>query len=329
MGFFNWVKSLFSKPQKVVKYEWEPEWTESLHKLIEGKLETFSAAKDIEVIYPNFRLLNNSQKVEVLAEFFKWLAYYESGWNPSSQSVDVGVDGHPDSYSIGLLQVSVDDQKNLGIPLGYDFFQLLAPLANLILGIEIMCNQIRKRGKILISRGEKGNPGLYWATLCPGGRYDKSQEIISKVRSLRFEMEKENSNDTPWMDIAKKEIGMKEVPGSGNNPRVVEYHSATTLKATEDSVPWCSAFVSWCLEQAEIKSTKNAWARSYLQWGKKLDKPRYGCVVVFSRGDNSGHVGFFQAETEDTIMVLGGNQSDSVCIKEYPKSRLLGYRWPS
>lgn len=329
MGLFSWVKSLFSKPQKVVKYEWKQEWAENLVKIIDEKLEIFSAAKDIEVIYPNFRILTSYQKVQVLTEFFKWLAFYESGWNPKSESVDVGIDGVPDTYSIGLLQLSVVDQSNLNIRLGYDFNMLLEPMANFKLGVEIMCNQIRKRGKILIPKGEKGNPSLYWATLCPGGKYDKSQEIISKVRALRFEVEKENSNDTPWMDIAKKEIGIKEIPGSGNNPRVVEYHSATTLKATEDSVPWCSAFVSWCLEQAKIKSTKNAWARSYLQWGKKLDNPRYGCIVVFSRGENSGHVAFFQAETESTIMVIGGNQNDSVCIKEYPKSRLLGYRWPS
>lgn len=326
MGFFNWLTSLFSKPKKAVKYDWKNEWNVVLHGLIEPKLEVFSAAKDIEVIYPNFGLLSNHQKTEVLTEFYKWLAFYESGWNPKAESVDVGIDGVPDTYSIGLLQLSVVDQSNLNIRLGYDFNKLLEPAANFKLGVEIMCNQIRKRGKILIPKKEKGNPSLYWATLCPGGRYDKSKEVIAKVRALRFEVE--NSNDTPWMDIAKKEIGVKEIRG-GENKRIIEYHSSTTLKATEDEVPWCSAFVTWCLEQAKIKSTKSAWARSYLKFGKELREPKYGCIVVFSRGENSGHVGFFISETKDMIQVLGGNQGDAVCIKDYPKSKLLGYRWPS
>ena len=28
------------------------------------------------------------------------------------------------------------------------------------------------------------------------------------------------------------------------------------------------------------------------------------------------------------LIVLGGNQSDMVCIKPFERSRVLGYRWP-
>lgn len=132
-----------------------------------------------------------------------------------------------------------------------------------------------------------------------------------------------------WMDFATKELGVKEKPGSGNNPRVVQYHSATTLDAKQDEIAWCSSFVSWCLEQAKVKSTKNAWARSYMQWGKKLDKPVFGCIVVFTRGASSGHVAFYVGEKDGAIKCLGGNQSDEVCYSYYDKSRLLGYRWPA
>lgn len=135
------------------------------------------------------------------------------------------------------------------------------------------------------------------------------------------------SNETPWMDIAKGELGVKEKRG-GENPRIISYHAVTTLKSTEDEVPWCSSFVSWCLERSGIESTKSAWARSYLNWGKKLERPKYGCVVVFSRGTDSGHVAFYLSEGTDFVTVIGGNQSDSVCETSYPKSRVLGYRWP-
>lgn len=130
-----------------------------------------------------------------------------------------------------------------------------------------------------------------------------------------------------WLDMAEKEIGQKEVRG-GENPRILEYHAATTLKAEEDEIPWCSAFVSWCLEKSGLVSTKSAWAKSYLNWGKELSNPKYGCIMVFSRGENSGHVGFYVGETDETYKILGGNQKDQVCIAEYPKHRLLSARWP-
>lgn len=133
----------------------------------------------------------------------------------------------------------------------------------------------------------------------------------------------------PWYLVAEEEIGTKEIDGSGNNPRILEYHMATKLKATDDLTPWCSSFVCWCLEQCGIESTRNAWARSYLNWGKVLESPQYGCIVVFSRGTDSGHVGFYVGETKDSIIVLGGNQSNRVCMAEYPKQRLLQYRWPA
>ena len=43
--------------------------------------------------------------------------------------------------------------------------------------------------------------------------------------------------------------------------------------------------------------------------------------------DFVGHVGFFAGwENYDTILLLGGNQSDSVSISPYPTSKMLGVR---
>lgn len=133
---------------------------------------------------------------------------------------------------------------------------------------------------------------------------------------------------TPWMTVAHREIGQKEIAGSKHNPRIVKYHSFTTLKATEDEIAWCASFVCFCLETSGYKSTKNAWARSFLNLGAKLAKGRYGAICVFSRGANSGHVGFYLDETDTQIYVLGGNQGNSVSKAWYNKDRLLGVRWP-
>jgi uncharacterized protein (TIGR02594 family) len=144
----------------------------------------------------------------------------------------------------------------------------------------------------------------------------------------------EVGGDAPWYQIAMEELanGVVEIPGPQDNPRVVEYHSTCTLRATNDETAWCSAFVNWCMVQAGKKGTDNAAARSWLNWkdGAKLTAPRLGCVVVFARGTNpwQGHVGFFVGDDDNHIQVLGGNQGNSVSVDFYRKDRLLGFRWP-
>jgi uncharacterized protein (TIGR02594 family) len=138
--------------------------------------------------------------------------------------------------------------------------------------------------------------------------------------------------DSPkWLEVAIKEIGVLEVPGPGDNPRVLEYHQTTTLKATDDSVAWCSSFVNWCMKQAGIEGTKSAAARSWLTWGEKLDSPRNGCVVVLRRGNSptNGHVAFYVGDGTSNIRLLGGNQGDQVKVSAFPKTMVLSYRWPS
>ena len=133
-----------------------------------------------------------------------------------------------------------------------------------------------------------------------------------------------------WLEIARKELGQAEIKGSKHNPRIIDYHFATSLKATEDEVPWCSSFANWCMKQAMIKGTGSAAARSWLEWGHKVEKPVPGTICIFRRGSDpkSGHVGFYVGEDDHTISLLGGNQGDRVSVAKYKKSELLGYRWP-
>lgn len=136
-------------------------------------------------------------------------------------------------------------------------------------------------------------------------------------------------SDYPWIKIAKGEIGQLEIPGSKDNPRIVAYHSTTTLKASNDDVPWCSSLVNWVFFKLGWKRTNSASARSWLNWGIKLARPIPGCVVIFARG-SGGHVGFYDSGfTSGWIKVLGGNQANTVKHSTYSESKVLGYRWPS
>lgn len=133
-----------------------------------------------------------------------------------------------------------------------------------------------------------------------------------------------------WYDIAEAEIGQAEIAGAGNNPRIVEYMAKAGFPSQPDATPWCAGFANFCLSEAGVEGTHSLAARSFLRWGRPLDMPRKGCIVVLRRGNDpgAGHVGFFVGMASDKVMVLGGNQGDKVCILPFPESMVLGYRWP-
>jgi len=162
----------------------------------------------------------------------------------------------------------------------------------------------------------------------------------------------------PWYEIALEELAASVAESvTGDHPRILEYLATLTDlekgEAERDSTPWCSAFVNWCLIQSGIAGTNSGWARSWAIWGEAIDAPRLGAIAVWARGRQSadepvvtGHVAFVVEDRGDSLLVLGGNQCDSVCIKAYPKFgyltdtvastspvrelyELLGYRWPA
>jgi uncharacterized protein (TIGR02594 family) len=135
----------------------------------------------------------------------------------------------------------------------------------------------------------------------------------------------------PWLAVAQREeeSGVVEIAGDGNNRRILEYHSATLLKATSDLTPWCSSFACWTMERGGYRSTRSAAARSWLRWGTP-SAAKLGAVAVFQRGlnPNAGHVAYYIASDGPRILVLGGNQNNRVCRTWYKAAALLGYRWP-
>ncbi len=133
------------------------------------------------------------------------------------------------------------------------------------------------------------------------------------------------------VQIALNEYGNIESPGPGSNPEVLKYYQKIGQNwVHEDSdVAWCAAFVGFCLEMAGIRSTKALNARSYLNWGIPTTTPKIGDVTVFWRispTSSYGHVAFFIRKVGNYVYVLGGNQSDQVCIEKYPANQVLGYR---
>lgn len=132
-----------------------------------------------------------------------------------------------------------------------------------------------------------------------------------------------------WIEVASKEIGQHEIYGPESNARITEYLRTCYPSGQRDDVPWCAAFVNWVVEQCNIVGTSVPIAKSFLHWGIAIPEFKEGCVVILSRGQESwqGHVGFALAQNEHDIMILGGNQRDSVNVTPFKNQEILGYRW--
>jgi uncharacterized protein (TIGR02594 family) len=123
-------------------------------------------------------------------------------------------------------------------------------------------------------------------------------------------------DDPPWLKTAFKELGEREIAGRKSNPDIERFLQSTIVGPVvpvADEVPWCSAFVNFCMEQNGLKGTNNRLARSWLTWGKETKRPARGCIVVFDRpggGPLAGHVAFYLSGSPQTgIRVPGATRA--------------------
>jgi len=136
-------------------------------------------------------------------------------------------------------------------------------------------------------------------------------------------------SDPKWLAEARQNMGVARTGVAPGNPKILQYWKDIKRGGIkEEKTSWCSAFVGAMFERNGIISSRFESAKSWLEWGTRLDKPAYGCIVVFSR-DGGGHVGFVVGQRANgDLLVLGGNQSSAVNIKAFALTRVIGYRWP-
>ena len=93
---------------------------------------------------------------------------------------------------------------------------------------------------------------------------------------------------------------------------------------------WCADFMNFVLHKAGGKGTKSRAARSFLDFGKKLDAPRVGAIaIMYRKGPNSGHVGVVRGtDGQGNPIVVSGNHGPVVTQSVYPKEKVLAYVMP-
>jgi len=143
-------------------------------------------------------------------------------------------------------------------------------------------------------------------------------------------------------DLAQRFVGMTEVAGKVSNPQILAMLQLDQLWPEQDEVPWCSAFVNYITWLLRLPRSKDLRARSWLDVGifipvELIERAEIGFdVVILKRGGGnqpgpevinaSGHVGFFAGREGNQILILGGNQSDSVNISRFFVQNILGIR---
>lgn len=143
-------------------------------------------------------------------------------------------------------------------------------------------------------------------------------------------------NDPPYLRAALSMLGLSEIEGSRDEPKVLAMYAACGHpEVKHDEVAWCAAFAGWALKKGGLSNTGSLLAASYAKYGTALDKrktiPR-GAIAVWHR-EGGNHVNFVLHDDGHTVTCIGGNQGNGhgggVTISTRVKAEALAYRMAS
>jgi uncharacterized protein (TIGR02594 family) len=145
--------------------------------------------------------------------------------------------------------------------------------------------------------------------------------------------------ETSLFEVAQAFIGIREIQGTLDNPAIMAMLKLDASWPGHDEVAWCSAFANYISKLLKVPRSKSLMARSWLRIGSAVDlgNAEIGSdIVILKRGgknepgpevsDAPGHVGFYAGRENELVLVLGGNQGDSVNIQGFPVDQVLGIR---
>jgi hypothetical protein len=143
--------------------------------------------------------------------------------------------------------------------------------------------------------------------------------------------------------IYSAEIGVRELTGKNDGPRVEEYLASCGRKKGD---AWCAAFVTWVFKQAGIKAVVSGWSPSwfpssntiYTRGAKNNKTPEKADVfgIYFQNLGRIAHVGFVDDWEEGSFCITvegntndeGSREGDGVYKKRRLKSQVCKVsRW--
>ncbi len=129
-------------------------------------------------------------------------------------------------------------------------------------------------------------------------------------------------------------LGTAEVVGKGSNKTIIGWRDELNQAGvkidgySDDDIPWCGLFAAIVAHRAGKQVVEEPlWARNWAKFGVSTMNASLGDCLTFGR-NGGGHVGWYVAEDATAFHVLGGNQSNKVCVTRVAKARLLAVRRP-
>lgn len=150
------------------------------------------------------------------------------------------------------------------------------------------------------------------------------------------------AKDSILSAIYLSQVGVREATGNNDGKEVEMYLKSTGLGK---GYAWCAAFVKWCFDSAQIKTTITAWSPSaenksnYVfkagEWKRELKRGDV-FTIYFPRLKRIGHTGFCHKKfglnsiqtVEGNTNMQGSREGDGVYIKIRPKETIFSItRW--
>jgi len=122
-----------------------------------------------------------------------------------------------------------------------------------------------------------------------------------------------------------------QVPGGASILlEALRYRGANAKQLGLPAQLWCADFMNYVIKKAGAKGTHSRAARSFLEFGKKLDGPRVGAIAILRRGGpQNGHVGVVRGtDGQGNPILISGNSGNMVRQSAYPKEKVLAYVMP-
>lgn len=107
-------------------------------------------------------------------------------------------------------------------------------------------------------------------------------------------------------EIAENQLGVRELTGHNDGPRVEAYLSAVKLKK---GAPWCAAYVSWTYQQAGFAKPRSGWSPDLFPKSRLARSALPGDVlgIYFTELKRIAHVGIVTSQKGSWVYSVEGN----------------------
>lgn len=132
----------------------------------------------------------------------------------------------------------------------------------------------------------------------------------------------------PWMHEMYRRMGLHE---TRDNTVLSTWLRIGRYLGDPAKLPWCGDAIETCIVKTlpnEPVPNNPFWAQSWAQFGVNAGAPVVGSIGVIRWTASSGHVGIVAGVNGSNINLLGGNQSNEINIRSFPRSKFIAFRWP-